>query len=93
MFERGEVGCGRFGGVSPVLEEPVEQFAGFDSGGKLTVIFGVGCARRDDAAAYAPLAQVVGGAQRFIGDLVVAPLGRVDEIEGHVPGQEREFGG
>ena len=84
--------------MHPAKEELVEQLAGLDRGGELgeprvaVGSAGAAGAAGEHTAALAPQAQVIDRAQG-ITSVRVAPLFRgVDEVEGHVPGDEGELG-
>ena len=90
--------------MHPAQEELVEQLAGLKRGvqlGKSRVaaddavgaacLVGAACAA-EHTAALTPQAQVIDRAQGITGVRVAPLFRRVDEVQGHVPGDERDLG-
>jgi hypothetical protein len=53
---------------------------------------GAACAAAEHTAALTPQAQVIDRAQGITGVRVAPLFRRVDEVQGHVPGDERDLG-
>jgi hypothetical protein len=91
--------------LHPAQEELVEQLAGLKRGVQLgkSRVAAVGavaagaavaaaCAVAEHAAALTPQAQVIDRAQGITGVRVAPLFRRVDEVQGDVPGDERDLG-
>ena len=78
--------------MHPAQEELVEQLAGIERGGQFGESGVAVGAAGEHTAALTPQAQVIDRAQGITG-VWVAPLFRgVDEVQGHVPSDERDLG-
>ena len=85
--------------MHPAQEELVEQLTGLKRGVQLgespvaaVGAAGAACAAAEHTAALTPQAQVIDRAQGITGVRVAPLFRRVDEVQGHVPGDERDLG-
>jgi hypothetical protein len=67
-------------------------FVGAAGAARAARAVGAACAAAEHTAALTPQAQVIDRAQGITGVRVAPLFRRVDEVQGHVPGDERDLG-